>query len=466
MNHKHDFDVAVIGAGPAGYVAALRAAQLGAAACVIEKGELGGCCTNAGCIPTKALWHSARLVRQAGRAAEFGLKIPDFQLDYAAVAARRDGIVAKLRQGIKGLLAAAKVELIHGAASFRDAHALTVTAKERAGRELTARNVIIAAGSRSVELPSAPFDHEAVLDSADAVLSDELPESVLIVGGGYIGVEFASIYAAFGAQVTIVEALDRLLPGIDEDCAAEVTRSLRKAGAAVYAKTRIEEARKRDGSVNAKLSNGKEIAAQKMLVCVGRRPDCSGLAVENAGLKAGPKGELPVNEHMQTAQPHIYAVGDVTGGPLLAHVGSEQGIVAATHATGSITAAMDYRVVPSCVFAFPEIATVGMTEQEAPKAAEHVAVKKFPFRALGKAYITGDTDGFVKMVADGKTGELLGVHICAMDASALLGEAALALRLECTAEELAHTLHTHPTLPEAMREAADGLMGLPINWRG
>jgi dihydrolipoamide dehydrogenase len=465
MNQKYDFDVAVVGAGPAGYVAAIRAAQLGARTCIIEKGELGGCCTNVGCIPTKALWHSARLVLQAGRASEFGLQIASFELNYAAVAARRDSVVTKLRGGIKALLAGNKVELIQAAASFTDARTLRLQSNG-AGRDLTARNVIIATGSQSVELPVAPFDGRVVMDSSDAVLANDLPESVLIIGGGYIGVEFASIYAAFGVEVTIVEVLERLLPGIDEDCAAEVTKGLRKSGVTVYAKTRLEGVSKGDGTVRGKLSNGKEVVAQQMLVCVGRRPDCSGLEVEKAGLKVGPRGELPVNEHMQTAQPHIYAAGDVTGGPLLAHVGSEEGIVAATHATGAITPSMGYRVIPACVFSFPEIATVGMMEQDAVKVTEQVVVKKFPFRALGKAHITGDTDGFVKMVADGKTGELLGVHICGFDASALLGEAALALQLECTAEELSRTIHAHPTLAEAVREAADGVVGLPINWRG
>jgi len=464
MNQKYDFDVAVVGAGPAGYVAAIRAAQLGARTCVIEKGELGGCCTNVGCIPTKALYHSARLVLQTGRASDFGLQVPGFSLNYAATAAHRDGVVARLRAGVKALLAGNKVELIQAAASFNDPHTLRLQ-EGGSGRDLTARNVIIATGSQSVELPVAPFDHEAVIDSSDAVLANDLPESVLIIGGGYIGIEFASIYAAFGVQVTIVEALERLLPGIDEDCAAEVTRALKKSGVTVYAKTRLEGVGK-GGGVRGKLSNGKEVVAQQMLVCVGRRPDCSGLEVEKAGLKAGPKGELPVNEHMQTAQPHIYAAGDVTGGPLLAHVGSEEGVVAATHATGAITASMDYRVIPACVFSFPEIATVGMTEQEAAKATEKIIAKKFPFRALGKAHITGETDGFVKMVADGKTGELLGVHICGFDASALLGEATLALQLECTAEELSRTIHAHPTLPESIREAADGVIGLPINWKG
>lgn len=465
MSDKYDFDVAVIGAGPAGYVAGIRAAQLGAKACVIEKGDLGGCCTNVGCIPTKALWHAARLMRQARHADDFGVDLTGVELNFPAVAAHRDAVVGKLRGGIKALLAGNKVELIQGAASFKDAHTLRVAGGD-GGQDISAEKVIVATGSAPVELPMAPFDHSVIISSDDAVRADQLPESIVIVGGGYIGVEFASIYAAFGVEVTIVEALERLLPGIDEDCAREVVKVLKKDGVAIHTGTQLEGVGKGNGGVHARLAGGKEVAAQQMLVCVGRRPDCEGLGIENAGLEVGDKGQLVVNEHMQTSQPHVYAVGDVAGDPLLAHVGSQEGIVAASHATGSITAAMDYRVVPACVFAFPEIATVGMSESRAAETVEDVVVKKFPFRALGKAHIMGETGGFVKMVADARTGELLGVHICSAQASALLGEAALALRLECTADELAETIHAHPTLPESIREAADGVAGFPVNWKG
>lgn len=465
MNEKYDFDVAVIGSGPAGYVAGIRAAQLGAKTCVVERSELGGVCTNVGCIPTKALWHSARLMLQLERAAECGLDLAECELNYAAVAARRDRIVERLRAGVKALLASNGVELIRAAASFGNPHSLHLEG-EGVRRDLTARNVIVATGSRPLELPEAPFDHRLVIDSADAVSANELPESILIIGGGYIGIEFASIYSAFGVEVTVVEAMDRILPGMDEDCAREVAKTLKKNGVSVHAGARVEVMSKNEGGVRAKLSNGKEVPARQMLVCVGRRPDCEGLHVERAGLEPGDQGHLTVNEHMQTSQPHIYAVGDAAGRHLLAHVASREGIVAASHATGTLTAAMDYRVVPACVFAFPEVATVGMTEREAKNAVEQVVVKKFPWRALGKAHVLGETDGFVKMVADGKSGELLGVHICGPDASALLGEAALALQLECTAEELAQTIHAHPTLPEALHEAAEGVIGLPVNWRG
>jgi dihydrolipoamide dehydrogenase len=465
MSQNHDFDVAVVGAGPAGYVAGIRAAQLGAKVCLIEKGPLGGCCTNVGCIPTKVLWRTAELMLEARHLDESGIEVPDVQLNWSAVSARREAVTDKLRKGIGSLLGANDVELVRAAAAFDDPHTLRLEGEE-GERRLTASRLMVATGSRAVELPVAPFDHEVVIDSSDAVTADELPESVIIVGGGYIGVEFASIYAICGVEVTIVEMLDRLLPAMDEDCAREATRMLKKNGVSVRTGTKLEEVSRDDGGVRATLSDGEEASARQMLVCVGRRPDCRGLAVEKAGLEPAASGAFEVNEHMQTAVPHIYAIGDVAGGPLLAHVGSQEGLVAAAHATGSVTAAMDYRLVPACVFVHPEIATVGLSVEEAEEEHEEVVVKKFPLRALGKAHVMGATEGLVKMVADGKTGQLLGVHMAAVNASSLLGEAALALRLECTAEELAATIHAHPTLAEALRETAEGVIGLPVNWMG
>ncbi len=465
MSQDYDYDVAVIGAGPGGYVAAIRASQLGARTCVVERDALGGVCTNAGCIPTKALWQTARLALQLKSAGDFGLEVGAAELDYVGLAARRDAVVGKLRKGVEALLSGNGVELIRASAAFRDPHTVALDGAE--GREsLSAGVIIIATGSSPVEVPDLPFDHERVIDSADALRADELPESVVIVGGGYIGCEFAAIYGALGAKVTIVEMMDTLLPGLDNDCTREVTKGLKKLGVTVHTGTTVEDAAVGDASVLARLSNGKEATAERMLVCVGRRPDHSGLAIGNAGIEAAERGAITVNEHMQTNLPHVYAIGDVTGRAMLAHMASHEGLVAAAHATGTITAAMDYRLVPACVFAFPEVATVGMTEQEAGDATDQVVVKKFPFRALGKAHILGETDGLVKAVADGRTGELLGVHICGPEASSLLGEACVALQLECTAEELADTIHAHPTLPESLCEAAQGVAGFPVNWRG
>ena len=465
MADKFDFDLAVVGSGPAGYVAAIRAAQLGARVCVIEKGHLGGVCTNVGCIPTKALWHTASTALRLEKAAEIGLRVGEVSVDWPALAKRRDKILDTLRGGIKGLLSGNKVELIQAEAAFADPHTLKLAGAD--GREsVSADRIFIATGSRPAELKSAPFDHKTIIDSSDAVSANDLPDSVLIIGGGYIGLEFANIYTACGIEVTVVEALDRLLPAMDVDCARVVTKTLKQRKVPIHTGKRLQEVESGEDGVRATLSDGTQIEAQRMLVCVGRKPDTGGVDIAAAGLEAGEKGELVVNEHLQTAQPHIYAIGDVTGRAMLAHVGSYEGTIAAAHATGTISARMDYRVVPACVFVHPEVATVGMSEEAAKEAAGEIVVKKFPFRALGKAHCIDETEGLVKMICAASTGQILGVHMCGPDASSLLGEAALAIKLECTAEELADTIHTHPTLPEAMHEVAEGAVGMPINWRG
>jgi len=465
MSRDYDFDVAVIGSGPAGYVAGIRAAQLGASACVIEKGRLGGVCTNAGCIPTKVLWHTAGVALELEKAHELGLDVGDASVNWPRVAERRDGIVETLRNGIRGLLKGSNVKLIRGEASFADPHRLAI-ASEEGTDELTAEKIIVATGSRPVELPNVPFDHELVIDSSDAVGADELPGSVVIIGGGYVGLEFAGIYAACGVDVTIVEALDRLLPAMDEDCAREATKFLKKRKVPIHTGVTLDEVEPGEAGVKGKLSDGTEVSGEKMLVCVGREPDCSGVNIEAVGIEREANGAIPVNEHMQTSQPHIYAVGDLNGRLMLAHVGSQEGLVAAAHATGTISAAMNYRVAPACVFVRPEIAVVGLSEEEARQVADEIVVKKFPFRALGKAHVIDETDGLVKMVCDAETGQVLGVHMAGPRASTLLGEAALAVQLECTAEEIADTIHAHPTLAEALKEVAGGVVGMPINWRG
>ncbi|MFW6189226.1 MAG: dihydrolipoyl dehydrogenase [Planctomycetota bacterium] len=465
MSDEYDFDVAVVGSGPAGYVAGIRAAQLGAKAGVIEKGPLGGVCTNVGCIPTKVLWHSASLMLELEKAEELGLRLGNREIDWPAVAERRDGILKKLRRGIQGLLSNNDVELIRGAAAFADEHTLNVKTEDGT-EQISAEKIMVATGSKPVELSAAPFDHETVTDSNDAVTATELPESILVVGAGYIGCEFASIYTACGVEVTMVEALDRVLPAMDRDCAREVAKFLKGHGVDVHTGTSLQGIEKHEGSVTARLSDDTELSAEQMLVCVGRRPDCEELDVGKAGLETGEKGELPANEHMQTSVPHIYSIGDVNGNMLLAHVGSAEATVAAAHATGRITAEMDYRVAPACVFVHPEMAVVGLSEEEAREEANEATVKKFPFRALGKAHIEGETEGLVKMICDGQTGQILGIHVAGPDASTLVGEAALAMQLECTAEELAETIHAHPTLAEALKEAAEGAVGLPINWSG
>lgn len=466
MTQQYDFDLAVIGGGPGGYPAAIRAAQLGAKTCLIEKGHLGGVCANVGCIPTKALIHSAEMFLRMKGCADFGIEAQNVEVNFPAVAARRDGIVQKLRAGVAALLKANKIEPLRGAASFEDPHTLRVR-RGADERRLTAAGVVIATGSAPKEIPGIKFDGDRLLNSTGAVCLNELPQSLLIIGGGYIGCEFAGAFGAFGAEVTIVEMEDRLLPLHDVDASRIVTKRLKKIGVNVLTGCTVEKVKKKRDCVEVALSSGNPVKAQKLLTSIGRRPFTEGLALENAGLETAGDGSIPVNEHMQTSRPHIYAVGDVIGGAaMLAHAATHEGLVAAAHITGALTAKMDYHLVPSCVFTFPEIASVGLTEKEAKEEAGEVIVKRFPFTALGKAHVNGETEGRIKMIADARTGQVLGVHIFAAGASSLIGEAALGIKLEATASEFAHTVHPHPTLTEALGEVAEGILGTPVNWSG
>lgn len=465
MGEKYDFDVAVIGGGPGGYSAAIRASQLGARVAVIERGYLGGVCTNVGCIPTKVLVHAAKLRTQIEKAGEVGIEVPEHTLDFAALADKRDGIVAKLRKGIGSLLKGNKVELVRGEASFKDDHVLEVSGTDGT-TQLSSEKIFIATGSKAADLPVLQADGRTVMTSAHAIGLRELPDSIAIVGGGYIGCEFAGVLSKFGVDVKVVELMDHVLPWMDPECGQEVAKRLKKSGVDTHTSTRVEDCQIGDTGVKMQLTGGDELETEKALLCVGRTPQTKGLNLEAAGLETAENGSLAVNEHMQTSEPHIYAIGDVTGQHLLAHVALHEATTAAAHATGTLTASVDYRVVPACVFTSPEIATVGISEEEATESYEDVIVKKFPMRALGRAHIEGETDGFVKMIAHPETRELLGVHIAAVDGSALIAEAALALKLEATADELAETIHAHPTMPEAVSQAAEGVMGLPIDWMG
>jgi len=466
MGKSFDYDVAVVGGGPAGYVAAIRASRLGARVALVEKGELGGVCTNVGCIPTKVLIHTARRMLELGQAGEIGLDVGEVTLDFPRLAGRRDEVVARLRGGVESLLKGRKVELIRGEASFQDEHTLSV-ASDGGTTALAADKIMIATGSAPAELPSAPFDGKRIIDSSIAVGLGELPESLIIVGAGYIGCEFAAAFSAFGVKITLVELKERIMPEMDADCARLVQRLLKKAGAEMLTSNSVEKITKQRGGVKAALSGGQEVSAHKALICVGRRPCQDGLALERAGVETGERGEIVVNEHMQTSRPNVYAIGDVTGGIMLAHVASRQAVVAAAHAMGELSARMSYRVVPACAFTVPEVASVGLSEEQARRQhVGEVIVKKFPMRALGRAHVDASTDGFVKIIADGATKEVLGVHIASEGAGSMIAEAALGMNLEMTAQELAETIHAHPTMPESLQEAAEGVMGMPVNWNG
>jgi dihydrolipoamide dehydrogenase len=457
------WDVAIVGAGPGGYVAALRAAQLGAKVIVIEKDRVGGVCLNWGCIPTKALLRSAEVLKLAREAANYGVTVADPRLDWGAAQSRKDGVVRRLTGGVKSLLEKASVRLLAGTAHFVSPLALEVVGSNGVER-VEASNYVIASGSRPASLPIPGLDGSAVLTSDAALSLESLPDSMLIIGAGPIGVEFATLFQACGVQVTLVEVLPRLLPTLDPELGAEVERALKKSKARVHTAskvTRVEPGRGGYAVTIQKDSQESTLEVDKVLLAVGRRPNVEELGLAAVGVDAERAG-IKVDGQMRTSAPHIYAVGDVTGRILLAHVAMHEGIAAVENALGH-KRTMDYNVVPSCVFSWPEVATVGLTEEEAREKGYDVQVGRFPFRANGKALAQGEHDGLVKVVAESKYGQVLGVHIAGPHASDLIQEGTLALMLESTLDELEATIHPHPTLSEAIAEAALAARGRALH---
>jgi len=456
-----NYDILVLGGGPGGYVAAIRAAQLGARTALIEERELGGTCLNRGCIPTKALVESARAFSTARRGAEFGFASSEVRPDYARMSQRKDEVCARLRKGVESLLATNKVEIIAGRGKLADRHTIEVTSAGEP-RKVSAHHLILATGSEPLKLPGFPFDGRSVLTSDDALRLQEIPKSLLVVGGGYIGVEWASIFGELGARVTVVEMMDQLLPRSDADLAKELFRIFKKSGMDIHLQTQVKSVKVQGEGVTCELSSGKSVVVEKVLVSVGRALNSREIGLEAAGVKAE-RGAILIDEHCRTNVPNIYAIGDVTGKIQLAHVASRQGIIAAECATGR-DRKMDYRVVPSCVFTHVEIGSVGMTSAECAAAKLEVKESRFPFMALGKAQAIGETPGWAKIIAEAKSGEVLGVHVIGAHASDLIAEAGLAMAMEATVEEIAHTIHAHPTMPEALSEAALAWLGRGIHF--
>jgi len=456
----YEYDIAVLGSGPGGYVAAARAAQLGASVALVEARELGGVCLNRGCIPTKALLECAGILLKARRAAEYGVRAENVAPDFPAMMARKDRIVGLLRGGVEALLARRKVEVIRGRGRLLDRDRLAVRGDE-GETVVRAAKIIIATGSEPAKPRLLGLDEETVLTSDGVLGLKEMPESVLIIGGGYIGCEYAGFFSALGVKVTVVEMLKDILSTSDVDVAREVARAFRKRRIKLHLGAKIESVEIRDDKVTVRLSSGDEVAAARALVAVGRVPSSGGIGLEEAGV-AIEEGAVVIDEHCRTNVPGVYAIGDVTGGIMLAHVAGRQALVAAADACGE-EAAMDYRVVPSVFFTMPQVGAVGLTEQAARDAGHEIKCARFPYTALGKAHAIGETDGFFKIVADAASGEVLGVHIVGAEATDLIAEAALAMQLECTVEEIAGMIHGHPTLHEGMMEAAHLWLNRPIH---
>ncbi len=451
------FDIAVIGSGSAGYVAAIRAADLGKKVAIIEHREIGGTCLNRGCIPTKALLRSAEVYTLEKESETFGVKAIDISFDTDAIQKRKQAVVDRLVSGVNFLLKARKVVIKKGSGKLLDEHTIEIKNGENTER-ISAKDIIIATGSEPAMIPAFKIDRKNVLTSDEALNLTEFPKDILIVGAGAIGIEFGTFLSTFGTKVTIVEMMPQVVPTLkDKKLANIIERMLKKKGIDVKTGTKIENIDiKGDGKVVSTLSNGEAIQTEKVLVSIGRKLNSTGIGLEELGIKTE-RGRILVNEELKTNIPNIYAIGDVVGGLLLAHKAQREGIVAAEVIADKGTK-MDYRVVPWAIFSSPEIASVGLTEEEAKDKGIEVVTGEFPFTANGKAIAMNEMDGEEKIVARKDTKEIIGAQIIGPEASIMIAELALALEKHLSLRDIANTIHTHPTLPEVTMEAAkDGL---------
>jgi len=460
------YDVTIIGSGPGGYVGAIRAAQLGMRAAVVEMApSLGGTCLNWGCIPTKALLHAAEVYDGARHGARFGVKATDVTLDLDQVQKYKSKTVSTNAKGVEYLFKKNGVTVLPGRGRLAGPGKVEVTPSGGPPRLVEARTTILATGSVVRGLPGVEFDGVRILNSDDALGMRRVPRSIVVLGAGAVGVEFASIYASFGAEVTIVELLPHLLPLEDEALGAELEKAFRKRKIACHTATRVEGVERSDGGVvlsATKNDKSLSLEAEVLLVAVGRRPLTEDLGLEGTGARLD-RGFVEVDGMMRTGEPGVYAIGDILKTQALAHLASHEGIVAVEHAGGRNPAPIDYDRVPSCTYCDPEVASIGLSEKTARARGHDVAVGTFPFSALGKARILDATLGFVKIVAEKRYDEVLGVHVIGPHATELIAEATAALNLEATAESLFHAIHAHPTLAEAMGEAALATHGRAIH---
>ena len=455
-----EYDVAVLGGGPGGYEAAVRAARRGAKACCIERGHLGGACLNVGCIPTKAMLHASELAWNIRRAEEFGLQVGSPKVDGPAYMKRVAGVVSGLRKGVEGLLASAGVEVIRGRGRLVAPDRLGVE-MEDGSKEVRARAIIIATGARPARPEFLPWDSGLVWTTDEATTAEDLPESVLIVGGGIIGCEFATLYSELGIPTTVVEMLDCLAPGVDKDVAKAILASLKKRKVKVLTGSKVTGLKAGKGGVTAHVDGGEKVQAARVLVAVGRVPNTDGLGLEDVGVQLD--GRLVrVDDRCRTSVQGVYAIGDCAETRQYAHLASRMGVVAADNATGH-EARDDRRVVPIGIYTHPEVATIGLAEDEARQSGADVRVARFSHRASGMARAYGEPEGRVKLIADAALGEILGAVIIGPHATDVVQEITLAMRHELTVEELADTIHAHPTLCEAVLEAAEAWLGLPMH---
>ena len=461
-------DAVVIGSGPGGYVCGIRLGQLGVKTIVIEKESPGGVCLNVGCIPSKALIHAAKTYEKLGKSEGMGIRVKTApEVDLVQMQKWKGGIVKKLTGGVKQLLKANGAEFMMGTARLArgssGSHRVIVDGKD-GETTILAKNVVLATGSRPIEIPGFAVDQQRVLDSSGALAISDLPSRMVVIGGGYIGLELGTVYAKLGTKVTVVEAMSSLLGSMDSDCVKVVSRKLKKMGVDVMVDTKAKGWKKKGKGIVVKVETKKgseEIASDLVLVSVGRRPNSEGLGLDALGV-ALDRGFVKVDDRLETNVPGIYAIGDLCGGMLLAHKASKEAEVVAEVIAGH-NAAMDVRTIPAVVFTDPEVASSGMTESEAKQAGHSVKVGKFPFAALGRALSVNDTDGFAKVIADAESNEILGLHIVGNGASDLISEGALAIEMGAALHDLSLTVHPHPTLSEALMEAASAALGEAVH---
>ena len=451
-----NYDIAIIGSGPGGYVAAIRAAQLKMKTVLIEKDRLGGVCLNWGCIPTKALLKSAEVFEEIKQAKNFGIKVENALPDFPAIIKRSRRVADTNSKGVDFLMKKNKVDVIYGSAQLASASKVQVTAADGSLTDVSAKHIIIATGGRPRSIPGIEIDGEKIISSKQAMNLDKQPESLIVIGAGAIGVEFAHFYRTLGTKVTIVEMLDSLLPIEDKEITAVLSKSFKKAGIKTHLSTKVEGITRSPNGVQVTISaNGKQevLEADKALMAIGIQGNVEGLNLEAAGVKQE-RGFIPVNEWYQTNVDGVYAIGDITGPPLLAHVASHEGIVCVEKIAGHETHPVDYDSIPGCTYCQPQVASIGLTEEKAKEAGYELKIGCFPYSASGKARAIGARDGMVKLIFDKKYGELLGAHIIGTEATELIAELGMAKALESTSVELFTTIHAHPTLSEMIMEAA------------
>ena len=462
-----DYDIAVIGSGPGGYVTAIRAAQLGLSAAVVEMAsDLGGTCLHVGCIPTKALLHTAEALDNARQASRLGVEVGDIQLDIEQMHRHKDKTIRSNTKGIELLLRKNGIDRLSGRGRLVGPGKVQVHPDAGEAFNVESKNVVLATGSVIRDIPAFPCDGTRIINSDDALSLKHMPESLIVLGAGAVGVEFASMFASFGVEVSLVELLPHVLPLEDKEISGELEKAFKRRGINIYTGANVEDVLATDRNVRLQVTadgSSFKLEAEKLLVAVGRSPLTGDLGLETVGVQPE-NGFIPVNDHMQTSQPGVYAVGDIVKSPALAHVASYEGVVAAEDAAGAEPRAMDYDKVPSCTYCRPEVASIGLTEKEARNRGLQIQIGKFPFAASGKAKVLNETGGFIKIIADEKYDELLGVHIIGPQATELIGEAIIALELESSATSLFQAMHAHPTLAESMAEAALAIHNRTINF--